>query len=71
MCLAIQEMREESRIEGRREGRKEGRKEGEIQGAITFAKELGVPREETKKSFMIKYNKSAEETEELMKVYWK
>ena len=71
MCLAIQEMREESRIEGRREGRKEGRKEGEIQGAITFAKELGVPREEAKKSFMIKYNKSAEETEELMKVYWK
>ena len=44
MCLAIQEMREESRIEG---------------------------REEVKKSFMVKYQKSEQETEELMKIYWK
>ena len=44
MCLAIQEMREESRIEG---------------------------REEVKKSFMVKYKKSEQETEELMKIYWK
>ncbi len=44
MCLAIQEMKEESRIEG---------------------------REEVKKSFMVKYKKSEQETEELMKIYWK
>ena len=67
MCLAIQEMREESR----NEGKIEGKMEGEIEGAITFAKELGVSREEVKKSFMAKYKKSAEETEKLMKIYWK
>ena len=63
MCLAIQEMREESRIEGRNEG--------ELEGAITFAKQLGIPKEEVKKSFMLKYQKSEQETEELMKLYWK
>ncbi|MDE6219187.1 MAG: Rpn family recombination-promoting nuclease/putative transposase [Lachnospiraceae bacterium] len=71
MCLAIQEMREESRLEGRKEGRNEGRNEGEIIGAITFAKELGVSREDVKKSFMVKYQKNEEETEELMGLYWK
>ena len=59
MCLAIQEMREESK------------NEGELEGAITFAKELGIPKEEVKKSFMLKYQKSVQETEELMKLYWK
>ncbi|MDE7432107.1 MAG: Rpn family recombination-promoting nuclease/putative transposase [Lachnospiraceae bacterium] len=67
MCLAVQEMREESRLEGR----SEGRNEGEIIGAITFAKELGVSGEDVKKSFMVKYKKTDEETEELMKLYWK
>ena len=79
MCLAIQEMKEESRIEGRNEGRIEGRNEGriegrnmgELEGAITFAKELGISREEVKKSFMVKYQKSEQETEELMEIYWK
>ena len=56
MCLAIQEMKEESRIEGRNEGIIEGRNVGELEGAITFAKELGISREEVKKSFMVKYN---------------
>ncbi len=59
MCLAIQEMREESR------------NKGEIEGAIKFAKELGISREELKKSFMVKYKKSEQETEELMEIYWK
>ena len=67
MCLAIQEMREESR----KEGEMKGETKGELKGAITFAKELGVSRDEAKKSFMTKYNKSAEETEELMRIYWK
>ena len=71
MCLAIQEMKEESRIEGRNEGIIEGRNVGELEGAITFAKELGISREEVKKSFMVKYKKSEQETEELMKIYWK
>ena len=53
MCLAIQEMKEESRIEGRNEGIIEGRNVGELEGAITFAKELGISREEVKKSFML------------------
>ena len=35
------------------------------------AKELGISREEVKKSFMVKYQKSEQETEELMKIYWK
>jgi predicted transposase YdaD len=36
MCLAIQEMREESRIKGRDEGRNEGRIEGRIEGIRAF-----------------------------------
>ena len=36
MCLAIQEMREESRIKGRIEGRNEGRIEGRIEGIRAF-----------------------------------
>ena len=67
MCVAIQEMR----VESRREGEITGEMKGEFKGAITFAKELGISRDEAKKSFMIKYNKSAKETEELMKIYWK
>ena len=59
VCLAIQEMREESRMEG------------EIKGVISFAKELGIPQEEVKKSFMKKYEKNDAEAEELIKIYWK
>jgi hypothetical protein len=59
MCLAIQEMKEESR------------NMGVLEGAITFTKELGICREEVKKSFMVKYQKSEQETEELMEIYWK
>lgn len=46
MCLAIQEMREESRTEGRNEGRIEGRNEGRIEGIRAFIQdkvEDGVP----------------------------
>jgi len=71
VCLAIQEMKEESRMEGEIQGELRGEIKGELKGAITFAKALGISRDEAKKSFMLKYNKSAEETEELMKVYWK
>lgn len=54
VCLAIREMVEE----------------GEIKGAITFAKDLGIARDEVKRSFMMKYEKSDEEAEELLKIYW-
>lgn len=59
VCIAIQGMMEDSRIEGI------------IEGAITFAKELGIPREEVKRSLMAKYEKNEEEAEELMETYWK
>ncbi len=62
MCLAIQEMREESRIKGKIEGK--------IEGAVTFAKKLGADRETVKKSIMEEYDKSEDEAEELMKAYW-
>ena len=67
MCLAIQEMREESRLEGFMEGELKG----ELKGAIVFAKELGLSRAEVKKAFMEKYGKGDGETEELMEIYWK
>lgn len=63
VCIAIQGMMEDSRIEGKTEGITEG--------AITFAKELGIPREDVKRSLMAKYEKNEEEAEELMETYWK
>lgn len=54
MCLAIQEIREESRLEGE--------KKGENIGAITFAKELGISRSE--KVVYGRILKSDEEAEE-------
>lgn len=63
VCIAIQGMMEDSRIEGKTEGI--------IEGAITFAKELGIPREDVKRSLMAKYEKNEEEAEELMETYWK
>lgn len=59
MCQAIQEIKEEGRLEG------------EIEGAITFARDLGIPKDEIKKSFMVKYKKNDEETEALLNMYWK
>ncbi len=59
MCLAIQKIKEESKLQGK------------IEGAITFAKELGILREEMKKNFMIQYGKSEAETEKLSNNYWR
>lgn len=75
VCIAIQEIREEGKIEGKIEGRIEGKIEGKIEGiiegAITFAKELGIPRDQVKRSLMAKYEKNDEEAECLMETYWK
>jgi hypothetical protein len=59
MCLAIQKIKEESKLQGK------------IEGAITFAKELGILREEMKKNFMIQFGKSEAETEKLSHNYWR
>ena len=59
MCLAIQKIKEESKLQGK------------IEGAITFAKELGILREEMKKNFKIQFGKSEAETEKLSHNYWR
>ncbi len=71
MCLAIQEIREEGREEGREKGREEGRIEGEIIGVIRSNKKWGIPQEDTRQYIMEEYQKSAEETEVFMSMYWK
>lgn len=53
VCLAIQEMREES----------------ELIGIIRSDKKRGVPQEETRQYIMTEYEKSAEEVDELIKMY--
>lgn len=55
VCLAIQEMREES----------------EIIGAIHSDKKRGIPQDETKQYIMEKYQKDAKEADELIQTYWK
>ena len=67
MCLAIQEIREE----GIEKGRAEGRIEGEIIGVIRSNKKWGIPQEDTRQYIMEEYQKSAEETEVFMSMYWK
>lgn len=55
MCLAIQEMREES----------------SIIGAILVDKKRGIAKEDTKQYIMEEYQKSEEEAEALLEEYWK
>ena len=51
--------------------KEESKLQGKIEGAITFAKELGILREEMKKNFMIQFGKSEAETEKLSHNYWR
>lgn len=55
VCLAIQEMREES----------------EIIGAIRFNKKRGISQDETKQYIIEEYQKDAKEADELIQTYWK
>lgn len=55
VCLAIQEMREES----------------EIIGAIRSDKKRGISQDETKQYIMEEYQKDAKEADELIQTYWK
>lgn len=55
VCLAIQEMREES----------------EIIGAIRCNKKRGISQDETKQYIMEEYQKDAKEADELIQMYWK
>lgn len=53
------------------QGREEGREEGEIIGAIRTYQKLGVSLEEARRYIIEEFRKSEEETEGLMKRYWK
>lgn len=53
------------------QGREEGREEGEIIGAIRTYQKLGVSLEDARRYVMEEFGKNGEETEELMKKYWK
>lgn len=57
--------------QGREEGREEGMEEGEVKGAIRTYKKLGVTLEDAKRYIMDEFHKSEEETDELIKKYWK
>jgi len=63
MCLAIQEIK--------KEGREEGRLEGELIGVIRAYQKMKVSPEDAKNYIMEEYKKSEEETNELLKKYWK
>lgn len=67
MCLAIQEIREEGVLEGE----KRGREEGVLEGVIRANKRWNIPLEDTRQYIMEEYHKSAEEADELLKLYWK
>ena len=55
MCVAIQEIRED----------------GAIEGVIIPDKKRGIPWESTKQYIMEEYQKSEEEADEFLKMYWK
>lgn len=59
MCLAIDEMRNESRLEG------------EIMGAVKTYREVGFSLQETVQRIAENYNFSRQQAEEEVKKYWK
>lgn len=59
MCLAIEEMRNESRLEG------------EIMGAVKTYREVGFSLQETVQRIAENYNFSRQQAEEKVKKYWK
>lgn len=71
MCLAIEEMRNDSKLEGRKEGRKEGRVEGRIEGAVETYREVGVPQQETVQRIADKFSISMQQAAKEVKKYWK
>ena len=56
--------------EKKEEGRAEGKLEGKLEGTILFAQKLGIQQEEVKKFIMEEYDKTEEEAEELITLYW-
>lgn len=58
VCIALQEIREEGKLEGK------------LEGTILFAQKLGIQQEEVKKFIMEEYDKTEEEAEELITLYW-
>lgn len=63
VCVAIQGMLEDSKLEGKIEGR--------IEGSILAYKEMGHSQQDAKEYIITKYEKSPQEADELIKLYWK
>ncbi len=53
------------------QGREEGHEEGEIIGVIRTCQKLGISLENAGRYVMEEFRKNWEETEELMRRYWK
>jgi len=63
MCLAIEEMRNDSKLEGKLEG--------EIKGTVETFKEVGFSLQETIQCISDKFNLSLHQAEEKTRNYWK
>ena len=57
--------------QGREEGREEGERIGELRGVIRTYQKLGIPLETARQYIMEEFGTNAEETEELLRTYWK
>lgn len=66
MCLAIEEMRNDSKLEGEIKGKLEG----EIKGTVETFKEVGFSLQETIQRISDKFNLSLHQAEEKTKNYW-
>ena len=58
VCLAIQQMREESKLSGR------------IEGAVLMCKDLGLSLADTIKRIAEKFQLSEKESSDTVKLYW-
>lgn len=66
MCLAIQEIMEDSKTEGLIEGKLEGI----IEGTVRTYKEVGFSLQEAIQRISEKFNFSLQQSEETVKKYW-
>lgn len=62
MCLAIEQIREESK--------EQGMAEGKIEGTIQTCKDLGLSKDKTIEHVMKVFEKSATEAEKFVEQYW-
>ena len=71
MCLAIEQMREESELIGEQRGMHQGQKTGELIGAIRMCQKMGLSKDSTKQQIEEVFSKSDSEALELIEQYWK